>query len=231
MKTLTADGGDPETEERREAELDQRWRNSGVSLAEAQTGLPEKALNTQGPGEPVLHKVIHFFFLIIIQLHVQLIIQATAAIAAEVTHRAAGEEYDAFELLVVEEVVEGPEAALLSKRVRVQVWVVAVDVTALQVDLLVDGVPQFGPQRVKLLPHSREQAAVHCIGHPVEAGLAAELVGAGGAEVVIGSERLVQGGDEVEQSLPAALITQRILTLVPALTQQVGAWGAAGLWG
>lgn len=38
---------------------------------------------------------------------------------------AAGEEYDALQLLIVEEVVEGPQAALLSKRVTVQIRVVA----------------------------------------------------------------------------------------------------------
>ena len=54
---------------------------------------------------------------------------------------------------------------------------------------------------------------------PVEAGLAAELVSTSGTEVVIGTERLVQGGDEVEQSLPAAFITQRVLSVFSALTQ------------
>lgn len=43
--------------------------------------------------------------------------------------------------------------------------------------------------------------------NPVKAGFAAELVGTGCTEVVIRPERLVQGGDEVEQSLPAAFIT------------------------
>lgn len=35
------------------------------------------------------------------------------------------EEYNAFKFLVVEEVVEGPQAAFLTKGVRVEVWVVA----------------------------------------------------------------------------------------------------------
>lgn len=40
-----------------------------------------------------------------------------------------------------------------------------VNVTALQVDLLVDGIPQFWPQRVEFLPHCWEQAAVHRVSH------------------------------------------------------------------
>lgn len=114
------------------------------------------------------------------------------------------EEYNPLQFLVVEEVVEGPEAPLFAKRVRVQIRVVAknqywhttlktaqldtkttfsskncwhahacvyiyarlpVNVTAMQVDLLVDGIPQLRPQRVELLPHCWEQAAVYCIGH------------------------------------------------------------------
>lgn len=98
--------------------------------------------------------------------------------------RATCEEYNPLQLLVVEEVVERPEATLFTKGVRVQIRVVAtnqhrqdkillaqlvtittgrvekkytdtlpVNVTALQVDLLVDGIPQFWPQRVEFLPH------------------------------------------------------------------------------
>lgn len=55
--------------------------------------------------------------------------------------------------------------------------------------------------------------------NPVEARLAAELVSSGGAEVVIGTERFVQCGDEVEQSLPATLIAQRVLCFITALPQ------------
>ena len=54
---------------------------------------------------------------------------------------------------------------------------------------------------------------------PVEAGFPAELVGPGGAEVIVWPERLVQGRDEVEQSLPAALVTQRVLSILAALPQ------------
>lgn len=104
--------------------------------------------------------------------------------------RATREEHNPLQLLVVKEIVKGPKAPLLTERVRVQIRVVAekgiqnlellhqhigefkaeqmhppVYIAARQVDLLVDGVPQLGPQRVKLLPYSGEQAAVHCIGH------------------------------------------------------------------
>ncbi len=43
--------------------------------------------------------------------------------------------------------------------------------------------------------------------NPVDAGLSAELMGTGSTEVIIRPERLVQGGDKVEQGLPATLIT------------------------
>ncbi len=84
---------------------------------------------------------------------------------------AASEKYNAFKLLVVKEVVEGPQAAFLTEGVRVKVWVVAtnitmavskymyrthligrndflthhtpVDVTALQAYLLIHFIPQF----------------------------------------------------------------------------------------
>jgi hypothetical protein len=39
--------------------------------------------------------------------------------------RAAAEEHNSLEPLVVEEVVKRPEAAILPKGVRVQVWIVA----------------------------------------------------------------------------------------------------------
>lgn len=122
---------------------------------------------------------------------------------------------------------------------------IPVNVTALQGDLLVDGVPQLGPERVEVLPHGREQAAVHCVRHlernqsnysasfpnlrpdsaverhtdPVEAGLPAELVGPRRAEVVVGPEGLVERGDEVEKSLPATLVTQGVFSVLAALPQ------------
>lgn len=134
-----------------------------------------------------------------------------------------------------------------------------VNVTALQVDLLVDGVPQLGPHWVELLAHSWEQAAVYCISHlqgnhssiitphslflssvtskpsavpprpaterhthPVEAGLSAELVGPRRAEVIVRPEGLVERRDEVEKSLPATLVTQRVLPILAALPQPGG---------
>jgi len=55
--------------------------------------------------------------------------------------------------------------------------------------------------------------------NPVEAGLSAELVGSSGAEVVVRSEGLVERGDEVEKSLPAALVAQGVLPALAALPQ------------
>lgn len=44
-------------------------------------------------------------------------------------------------------------------------------------------------------------------------------MGPGGAEVVVRPEGLVERGDEVEQSLPADLVTQRVFTVLAALPQ------------
>lgn len=72
-------------------------------------------LDTKSSGEPVLSESIHLLF--IIQLHVQLVVQTTAAIPTQDTDGATGEEYNPLQLLVVEEIVEGPEAAFLPKGV------------------------------------------------------------------------------------------------------------------
>lgn len=45
-------------------------------------------------------------------------------------HATASEKHDAFELLVVVEVVERPKAAVLSKWIRVQIRVIAVKKSA-----------------------------------------------------------------------------------------------------
>lgn len=55
--------------------------------------------------------------------------------------------------------------------------------------------------------------------HPVEAGLPAELMGLGRAEVVVGPEGLVECRDEVEKSLPATLVTQGVVPVLAALPQ------------
>lgn len=101
---------------------------------------------------PVLIKAIHLL-LIVIQLHVQLVVEATTTVATKDTEqrthiqrfkikhwyllarvlnvfavvrvcvcvsspdRAAGEENNALEFLVVKEVIEGPEVSLLTERV------------------------------------------------------------------------------------------------------------------
>lgn len=54
---------------------------------------------------------------------------------------------------------------------------------------------------------------------PVEAGLPAELVSPCRAEVIVRPEGLVERGDEVEKSLPATLVTQRVFPVLTALPQ------------
>lgn len=49
--------------------------------------------------------------------------------------------------------------------------------------------------------------------HPAEAGLPAELVAPGRAEVVVRAEGLIERGDQVEEGLAAALVAERALVL------------------
>lgn len=56
--------------------------------------------------------------------------------------------------------------------------------------------------------------------HPAEAGLPAELVAAGSAEVIVGPEGLVERGDQVEEGLPAALVAEGALILSPLALAQ-----------
>lgn len=57
----------------------------------------------------------------------------------------ASEENDPLQLLVVKEIVERPEASRLSVRIRIQIRIVAVDVTLVQVHLIIDGRPNGSP--------------------------------------------------------------------------------------
>jgi hypothetical protein len=56
--------------------------------------------------------------------------------------RTAREEDNSLELLVVEEVVEAPQRAGLSERVRVQIRIVAVNVAIVELNLVVERRPQ-----------------------------------------------------------------------------------------
>lgn len=55
--------------------------------------------------------------------------------------------------------------------------------------------------------------------NPVEAWLSAELVGPCRTEVIVWPEGLIECCDEVEESLPATLVTQRVLPILTALPQ------------
>lgn len=49
--------------------------------------------------------------------------------------------------------------------------------------------------------------------HPAEAGLPAELMASGCAEVIVRAERLVECGNQVEEGLAAALVAEGALVL------------------
>ena len=76
--------------------------------------------------------------------------------------------FRSFQLTVVEEVIEGPQAAVFGKRIRRQIGTEGVDVAILQVDLLVQGTPKlvsyFG-----VMIHGRDgQQIVHTIDDGLE---------------------------------------------------------------
>jgi hypothetical protein len=52
------------------------------------------------------------------------------------------EENDSLQFLVVEEIIEAPQAARLTEWIRIQVRIVAVNVTIVQLDLIVNCSPQ-----------------------------------------------------------------------------------------
>lgn len=62
--------------------------------------------------------------------------------------------------------------------------------------------------------------------HPVNTGLLAEIMAFRAAEVIIGAEGGVEGGDQVEECLAAALVRERPFCLITALAlAQPKSWG------
>lgn len=162
---------------------------------------------------------------ILLQIHAHCMFQLISTIFKAVcTHGTAGEEHNALEPTVVEEVVERPEAAVFSIRIRCQIRIVAEDVTLSQSDLTVHGSPQAGSQRTVGLVGRRKEVAVHGVHHPVEAGLAAELVALGLAEVVVRVEGCIQGANQVEQRLAADGVTQLALPVITLAAAVQPAW-------
>ncbi len=69
----------------------------------------------------------------------------------------------------------------------------------------------------------KKQAAVDCIYHPAEAWLSAEFMTSGCAEVIVWPEGLIEGGNQIEEGLAAALVAQRTLIITTlALAQSAG---------
>lgn len=101
-------------------------------------------------------------------------------------HGAAREKYDTLQFLVVEKVVERPQAAGLIW-IGIVVRIVAVNVAFIDGDLFVDGPPERLAQHRILFDNSRRQVRVHRIHDPLNGRLLAELValcvwGRGGEE-------------------------------------------------
>lgn len=88
----------------------------------------------------------------------------------------ASEEDDTLQLLVVEEVVERPQAARFPKWVRVQIRIVAVDVTVVEGNLILDRGPEGGADLVILLAGHCREVALDRVENPLERRFLAELV-------------------------------------------------------
>ena len=88
---------------------------------------------------------------------------------AERTESSASEQDDSLQLLVEEEIVETPDGAILSERVRCKVRVVRVNVAAEEVDLSVESVPQLVVYLAVLACGGDTQQIVDVVGHELAA--------------------------------------------------------------
>ena len=88
---------------------------------------------------------------------------------AEGAESPAGEEDDALQLLVEEEIVETPDRSVLSERVGCQVRVVRENVAAEEVDLSVESVPQLVVYLAVLARGGDAQKIVDVVGHELKA--------------------------------------------------------------
>ena len=84
---------------------------------------------------------------------------------AEGAESPAGEEDDALQLLVEEEIVETPDGSILSERVGCEVRVVGIDVAAEKVDLCVESLPQLVVYLAVLAGGGDTQQIVDVVGH------------------------------------------------------------------
>lgn len=87
----------------------------------------------------------------------------------------AGEEYDPLQLLVVEEIVEGPKTSGFSKRIWAQIRIVTVNVTFFQVDFVVHSGPQRLSQDVVLVSSQCRQIRVDGVDDPLKRWFLTEL--------------------------------------------------------
>lgn len=69
------------------------------------------------------------------------------------------------------------------------------------------------------------------LSYPVEAWLPAELVALGGTEVVVGTEGLIECGNQVEESLAAALVAERPLLIAALALAEPGRSDTEGVGG
>jgi len=139
------------------------------------------------------------------------------------------EEDNSLQLFAVEQVVEGPQTTLLTERVRLHVWVVTVNLTLLQTNLVVDRLPQTRTQLPELLSQRCAEVRVDILDHEAEIRFAGKLLRLRLAEIVIW-KRGVQRRQQREQHFPVDHGDKLLRIDFRALELRcVG--GVCGVWG
>lgn len=120
----------------------------------------------------------------------------------------ASEEDDALQFLVVEEIVERPQTARLSEWIRVQIRIVAVDVTVVEGNLILDRGPEGRADFVVLLAGYRRKIALYRVENPLKRRFLAEFMTLRIAKVIVRLEGRIERCNQIEERLARDGIAQ-----------------------
>lgn len=120
----------------------------------------------------------------------------------------AGEENDALQFLVVEEIVERPQTARLSEWIRVQIRIVAVDVAVVEGNLILDRGPEGRADLMVLLAGYRRQIALDRVENPLKRRFLAEFMTLRIAKVIVRLEGGIERCNQIEERLARDGIAQ-----------------------
>jgi len=120
-------------------------------------------------------------------------LSVTELVVAMIAAPVALEEDDSFQLFVVEQIVERPEATFLAERIRLHVRVVTVDLTFLQTDLVVDRFPQSRTQLNEVVAKRCREVCVDVVDDEGETRFPTEFLRLSLTEIVVGECRVECG--------------------------------------